>query len=739
MVVGRSGLAGRARLIRLIFASAIVTSAMLVFFVEPMITKMLLPQLGGSPAVWNTSLAFFQTVLLLGYLYAHLLQRLASLRLQLCIHLLVLTVAAFSLPVGVGTVFGAPPMGAPIGWLLGMLCVSIGAPFAALSATAPLLQAWYVQALPEKPQSANPYVLYGASNFGSMLALVAYPILVEPVLDLRTQSQSWTGLYLVFFAMILSVAAVVWRSGGTRASAAATPIQDDTAVSWAERIRWLLLAAVPSSLMLGVTTHISTDVASVPLLWVIPLALYLVTFIISFQDRPLIAKERALLWQSAFVTTSAGLLCLNQPYLYSDLTAALGSFFFCALVCHQALAASRPHARHLTEFYLLMASGGVLGGMFNAFLAPLMFNSVAEFPLVLALAGIARPSNGVPLTRRLVAIAAFGIAAAVAMAAAPGDIAHRLVPIALAVIAGTAALLVSGRALLFTAVVAAMCIQSVMMPPDRQETLAAARSFFGVNRVTVDREPALGGAIHVLFHGTTIHGAQALDPAHRCQPTTYYASATPTGQAYAAVARAHPSAKIGLVGLGVGTVAALTRPGDTMRIFEIDPEVERIARDPRYFTYLTECAKGKVDVVLGDARLTMAQESAGSYDLLHLDAFSGDVVPTHLLTTQAMKIYFDALKPNGILAIHISNRNFRLEPTVAAAAKAIGATALMQEFAPAPGTPGIVEAPTQLMVVARAPGDLSAFLHDPRWRPAHDEGAKAWTDDYTNILGALIK
>jgi SAM-dependent methyltransferase len=519
--------------------------------------------------------------------------------------------------------------------------------------------------------------------------------------------------------------------------AALVTIDADTP-TWRERILWLLLAAAPSSLMLGVTTYISNDVASVPFFWVIPLALYLLTFIISFQTVPLISRERALLWQVVFVATAAGLLSVNTTSLVAHMLTYIGAFFFSALVCHQRLAASRPHVRHLTEFYLLLSLGGVLGGMFNAFVAPVIFSHVVEFPLVLALTVLARPRSAAPFSLRYAALAGAGVCLAAAIALIPDTPALRLVPAALAILCASVAGIVGSRPLLFALVVGALCTEASIVPADKHANLLTARSFFGVHRVTQGFDPALGGALHLLFHGTTIHGAQPLTAALQCTTTTYYARSTPIGQTFAAVLPLHPDARIGVVGLGAGTVAAYTRPGDHMRFFEIDPEVERIARDPRYFTYLSDCAKGSVDVVLGDARLTLGREAPASFDLLQLDAFSADTVPTHLLTVEAFRLYLRALKPGGVILLHLSNRNLSLEAPAAAAAKETGAVALMQEFSPPAGASAIAAAPTQAMLVAKSPAALAAFAHDPRWRPARDRGVRAWSDDYTNVIGALI-
>jgi spermidine synthase len=615
--------------------------------------------------------------------------------------------------------------------LLGALTLSIGLPFAALSATAPLLQAWFARSGAANAPSA--YVLYGASNLGSMLALLAYPVVVEPLAALPQQARMWALAYGAFCLLVVAIGTRLRREAPPMATSAAVA---RSAITWPQRLTWVVLAAIPSSLMLGATTYISNDVASVPLLWVVPLALYLLTFVIAFQERPVISRERALLWQAALVATAAGLLCIEEASLLANLVAFLGAFFFSALVCHQALVARRPDVAHLTEFYLLMSLGGVIGGAFNAFLAPLLFNTVAEFPLMLVAACLVRPWNGRP-SRIEAALAVAGAIAALAIMAVPNTPLLKFAPMTLALIAGTEAVLVARRGLLFTLIVGILALQTLIVPADKRETLLTARSFFGVNRVTAGDEPALG-RVHLLFHGTTVHGGQALSAADRCTATYYYAKPTPIGQTFTRVLATKPNVRIAVVGLGSGTVAAYTRPGDTMRFFEIDPDVVRIARDPAYFTYLSGCAGGRVDIVLGDARLTMAREPAGAYDLIQLDAFSGDSVPTHLLTVEALRGYMRLLTPDGLLLVHISNRNLALEPPLAASAHAAGLQTLMQEWSPRQGTSSMLGAPSQVMLIARTPQALAPFAHDRRWRPANDKNVRAWTDDYTNVAGALL-
>jgi SAM-dependent methyltransferase len=386
----------------------------------------------------------------------------------------------------------------------------------------------------------------------------------------------------------------------------------------------------------------------------------------------------------------------------------------------------------------MMSLGGVIGGAFTAFVAPAVFSTVVEYPLVLLLTVLARPWGGRKISRREALWLAVAVLLAMAVALTPKDPSLKFVPVMFAAASAGVALLLARRAVLFGVALGALVLQSLIAPPDKLQNLHVARSFFGVHRVTVDREPALGGPVHLLFHGTTMHGAQPLAPAFHCLPTNYYAPGGAIGQTYAKVLAGGANKSIAVVGLGGGSVAAYTRPGDRLRFFEIDPEVERIARNPAYFSYITDCARGAVDVVLGDARLTMAAEPAASYDLIHLDAFTSDTVPTHLLTAEAMRLYLDRLKPDGVLLMHISNRNLALEAPAAATANSLGAATLMQEYAPPPGTPKLVATPNQVMLVARDPAALARFAVDPRWRATRDNGVRPWTDDYTNVVGAIV-
>jgi hypothetical protein len=732
-----------------LFVLAVFVSAALVFTVEPMMAKLVLPILGGSAAVWNTSLAFFQAALLVGYLYAHGLQRLSSLRVQILVHLALLAIAALVLPLSVSRALGDPRPDAPALWLVGTLALSIGAPFAALSATAPLLQAWHARAAPGQGEG-GPWGLYAASNLGSLLALVAYPVVVEPTLPLRQQTLDWSAGYLVFMALVASLGAALWRG----APAHGPVVEADGArVRWSDRARWVALAAVPSSLMLGVTSYVTTDVGSAPFLWVAPLALYLLTFIVAFQARPAIDPRAALLAQAAAVLAACALARPMPRAFLPGLVVHFVAFFFTALVCHQALVARRPARGHLTDFYICLSLGGVIGGAFNAFLAPVLFTTIVEYPAALVLSCLARPWNlrelRKPWRSAYLAVCALGLIAAVVVAHPQG---RSLVLWVISLgertqVAIVTILIVWAGALMFRlrdcgplfALAALVLVVAGGRAADRVNVVHYWRGFFGVLRESRLDIARLGGEVRMLAHGTTLHGAQARSPRYRCQPLVYYAHETPIGQVFDAEAAAKPRLTVAAVGLGTGSVAAYDRPDDAFTFFEIDPLVVKVSTDPANFTYVTRCARGVVGYRLGDARLTLSRQQDARFDILLVDAFSSDSVPAHLLTVEAMRMYLAKIKPDGVIILHLSNRNLELDGPAQAIALAAGGRALLQVHYADPALPDMWESSEDAVIVARTPAGLAPFIADRRWVAADPRGVRPWTDDYTNLFGALVR
>ena len=723
-----------------LFVVTVFTSAALVFMVQPMVAKLVLPMLGGSPAVWNTSMAFFQTALLVGYGYAHYLQKIASVRRQIVVHVAALAVAGLLLPLRISGLLGEPSSNMPILWLLGVLTLSIGLPFAILSATAPLVQAWHARVV--KGEGANePYALYAASNLGSLLALLAYPVIMEPLMTLQAQRFSWSGGYVAFVLILAALAMLVWRSLQAPDAVIAGETASTPAPSWTRRLVWIGLAAIPSSLMLGVTTHLTTDVASAPFLWVLPLALYLVTFIIAFQTKPLIHPGWALLLQAAALPATAFLLPQHGNPLLLTVGMHLACFFLTALVCHQALVARRPDAAHLTEFYLCLSVGGVVGGAFNAFVAPQVFDQVFEYPLILALAALARPRGEGKLTDwelRLLITGAVAAVAAAGIAIYVGDpmTVSTLTTLKFLVIVTVVSVFLLRRVgLWFTALMVVLSISAHIIA-ERSEELSTQRSFFGVLRVLKSEDPLLGGEMHMLAHGTTLHGAQAKDERFRCEPMLYYARPTPIGQVFREEAARHEALRIGAVGLGTGTVGTYVRPGDRLTFFEIDPLVIRMSGPGGQFTYTSQCARGPVDFVLGDARLTLAKQPDAAFDILLIDAFSSDAIPAHLLTVEAMQGYLRKLKPGGVIILHLSNRHLDLRRPALAVARKAGGFALIQEYTEH-NPSALADSDETAVIVGRTRAALAPYEAEPQWVNAQDGGVRPWTDDYTNLIGAL--
>ncbi len=719
-----------------LFGAAIFLSAFLLFWVQPLFSKMVLPLLGGSPQVWNTAMMFFQIVLLAGYGYVHLItHRIKSLRGQLAAHGAVLAIGFAFLPFAVSQNLVPPAGVSPIPWLLGLLAVSVGWPFFALSASAPLVQAWFARSGDRR--SADPYFLYAASNSGSLLALLAFPILLEPALTLAGQGRIWAVGYGVLLAVLAVVAAVLWRADSAvqPAPVEARPWTPD----WRNRFTWIALAFIPSSLLLGVTTYITTDIASAPLLWVVPLALYLLSFIVAFAQRTLLKPEWMLKLQAVcilLVATMVTLVLLFERGGSVLLVAGIHllTFFVTAVVCHTELARRRPGVEGLTEFYFCMSIGGALGGIFNALIAPLIFTTDCEYYLALAGACALRvfvgdqPKNMVwrdavyPL---LLAAAVAGIAYRAVDTSATGLIGRIafLVPCAVALYAFTA------RPYRFAFGVAAM-IGSALLVQGSVDVLHTERNFFGINRIKRIQD----GAKTVLIHGTTMHGTEFTDPRLRREPLAYYARSGPAGQAMAARGfRAHVAA----IGLGTGALACYRRPGESWTFFEIDGAVERIARDTNYFHYLADCGAG-IRVVLGDGRLSLKAMPDSSYDMVIIDAFSSDSIPMHLFTREALALYLRKLKPHGVILFNISNEYLDLAPELAALVRSVGAAGRHQLFQPNGPQIAAGASASEWAAIARAPGDLDAVAPLTRWRampPA--QSRSAWTDDFSNIFGAI--
>ena len=740
----------------ILYSMTIFASALLLFIVQPMFARMILPLLGGAPAVWNTAMVFYQAALLGGYAYAHASTRWIGVRRQSILHLVLMLLALLTLPIAIPAGWKPPSAENPAIWVLGLLTVAVGLPFLIVSATSPLLQRWFAST--GHKHSSDPYFLYAASNAGSMLALLAYPTLVEPALRLKEQGRWWAIGYGVLVAM-MAMCAILLRAAPRTVDVTA----DDHAsvdgipdgdfhreqsepvrglLASHPRLRWILLAFVPSSLMISVTTYMTTDIVAVPLLWMIPLSLYLLTFVLVFARRPVLPHSwmiKAVPFLALPVVIALCIRAFDPIALVMPLHVL--AFFVIAMACHGELARSRPPAKDLTQFYLYLSIGGVLGGAFNALLAPVVFNSVAEYPIGLTLACLllqwpTSQSSG-RRTRLLdfVLPALVGLATAVLIVRVQGVNPNPGIISAL-IIFGLPALLSLSflrRALRFALSLAAILAAATLYTGSFGYTLCAERSFFGVTRVSRDAS----GQLNEIMHGNTVHGGQWLSPALRRTPTIYYCRSGPLGQFFNAFESAKPR-NIAVVGLGSGGMSTYGKRDQKWTYYEIDPAIERIAKDPRYFTFLKDC-ESSVDIVLGDGRLSLSAASDSSYDLLIIDAYNSDSVPMHLLTREALQLYLQKLAPRGVMVFHISNRYLDLEPVLANQAADAGLFCRIQRDVPV-STQGaeIGRAPSCYLIMARNSYDVGGLASDPRWvAAATRKDLGLWTDDYSSIVRIL--
>jgi hypothetical protein len=728
------------RLLLATYVAAIFVSAALLFAVQPLFAKMVLPRLGGTPAVWSVAMVFFQAMLLAGYAYAHALTRFLPGKLSVVVHIVVMVVATFALPLGIALGWGRAPAQWQEIWLLGLFAASIGLPFFALSANGPLLQAWFART--GHPQAKDPYFLYAASNIGSFLALLAYPFAIEPFSHLPQQTMGWTFGFYLLIALIALCATWLLRSPNKLPDIAT---DDGAPPSRRDALIWIALAAVPSALLIAITAHISTDVAAAPFLWVVPLALYLATFVIAFQTRPILPH-----WLITFIAPGAVILLVVSLAIGAAdqilvlIALNLVGFFLLALMCHGELARRRPPARYLTAFYLWLSLGGVIGGIFAGLIAQHIFSWVAEYPLLIILAALCRPGLAWPRGKFDIAALVLVLAAAVAMLIGAYHYKYEFVESAFNLwIAAILflSLAVARSVFVFAGAIAASLLFVVLYGADAGNR-DYVRSFFGVHKI----QEADGGQFRILKHGTIEHGAQRIRDADgnpvtgRPQAITYYHDKSPLVQGLRAMEAKNGNAplNIAVVGLGTGSLACQVRASDALTYFEIDPAVVRIAKDPKRFAFLTECRPG-VKLVVGDARLTLADQPDGQFDVLLVDAFSSDAIPTHLLTKEAMAIYRQKVKPDGLILIHISNKHMTLGSAVAGIAKANGMV-----FRANDSDEGYDEDNhmfgSNVVAVARNEAALGRLAKTKGWDPIEPDPDKwVWTDDYSNVIGAILK
>lgn len=754
---GRTSLAGRhAWGVLALFTATTFLSAFLLFLIQPLFAKMVLPLLGGAPSVWAVALLFFQGALLVGYGYAHLLVRQVPAAQTGFVHIALSALAFLSLPIAVPAGWSEPPISEPYFWQLSLFAAAIGLPFVAVSANAPLLQAWFART--GHAAGADPYFLYAASNFGSLLALLGYPFLFEPAFGLRALAGLWTAgfaaLVLVLAACFLVVRAA--RAGG---GSIAEPVSTEARTAgpasgaepdWRARAAWVGLAFVPSALLTAFTTHVATDVASAPLIWVIPLSLYLATFVVVFRERTL--TPRPVLLTLHAVAVLLALLQLAQTEKETWFYAAgfgIAAFVTATLVAHRTLYEARPDARHLTEFYLWMSVGGVVGGIFAALIAPQIFPEVFEYPLLLALSFACRPGAldiRRESTRSLAGLLVLILAIAAAIHWGPtlasvyqvdfrgwgstAGIAAAFALVALAVWRHPPHMLV----------VAMSLYMIVVLLPSGVHRGNAQRSYFGVYRVIQSAD----GQFNVLQHGTTLHGAQRIRDARgnlvaNIQPVTYYHAHGPMASAVRLTsilaAQARTEARFGVIGLGAGSLACHSSAGEEWRFFEIDPVVVSIANS-RKFTFLANC-QPDAHIVLGDARLTFAREEDESYDLLIVDAFSSDAIPVHLLTAEALKLYASKIKPQGAVVLHISNRYLDLEQVLAATFPTVGGLHALT-IEDQTEDDGYAVTGSTVVVYGKSWEAIDRFRIIPGARNLPESKLKPWTDDFSDILGPFL-
>lgn len=727
-----------------VYALTSILSAFLVFFIQPVVAKIALPTLGGTPVVWNGCMLFFQAALLGGYLYANVLSNRVRLQFQPFIHIALLLSAVLVFPMQFAGVGDVDPATQPMRWLMGMLLFSVGVPFFVISATAPLLQRWFSHT--NHRDAANPYFLYAASNIGSMGALLCYPFLIEPFYALMTQVRSWeTGVTLL---ALLFVPVAWFLLSHIKRQVFVEPVYDESVkvaeqVTWKQRGSWVIYSAVPASLLYGVTAYITTDIAPIPFLWVLPLALYLLTFILVFSTRP---RGGDLAQKLHPVVVGILFMFMVLPFTGLQILAIhLAVYVVVVLSVHTQLSRSKPEARHLTEFFLWMSLGGVLGGAFNTLVAPHVFNSVVEYPLALLLSCLLLP-NTPTLWMQLRRHARLVVACAAVMA-----IAYFALPLLGRMIASQteniegfgmqlASGLVIGQAILLGIVLIRYRVQAVALVAcltaifvlmnlaapltTNADKLLKDRSVFAVYAVEYRQE----AEANFLVQGSTVHGIQKRKPEERLEAYGYYARIVPLIRAMT-----ESDSRVALVGLGAGALVCAGSAGDAYDVYEIDPLIYQIASDKTYFSYLADCPTQK-QVLLGDGRMRIAEQPDDYYDLIILDAFNSDAIPLHLLTQQAVEGYRQKLKAGGSILFHVSNRYIDLRPALSTIAHSEGMQAYSRYLNGEEGETNFASE----WVIMTGNADVPSLLTKDWKRLSINEPRYLWTDSYSNIFTSLI-
>lgn len=732
-----------------VFAATLFTSAFLIFAVQPMASKMLLPLLGGSPSVWNTAMVFFQAMLLAGYAYAHFVSKVFPLRIQALLHIALLALFTVFLPLAIPSDIAPPDLTGQAMWQLGVMLTCIGGPFFILAASAPLFQHWFASS--GHKDAENPYFLYAVSNIGSMIALLGYPFVMEPFLTLTEQTNGWFGGYVLLIALVALCGFLV--RNGVKPVAPIASNADTSRVTWTERAVWTFLAFIPSSLMLGVTTLITTDLASAPLLWIIPLAIYLATFIIAFSKKPLmgVAITREL---TPYILCIVILLFMLSGFIYLKIPMIivhLLTFYMCALLCHGELAQAKPSTTHLTEYFLIVSFGGVLGGVFNALIAPQIFVNPLEYSLSLAAIGfiVWAGFNNFPVIRgkfnatqdpkrpvKILMMDVLTVAVALGLCAGAFMVESDTIQMCFAVAIFVYLLMTVQKhgPFAFISLIALVAFQSSIWSTEKG-LLAQERSYFGILKVYADEK------INFLYHGTTLHGAQFREGKQQFMPVTYYSPGGPASDVFAQISKKRGKQEVGVIGLGVGSVVCYKAPGRHFDFFEIDQDVAKYAEDPKYFTYLSGC-KSPYDIIIGDGRLKIAEKPDKTYDMIFLDAFSSDNIPIHVMTKEAFEIYFDKLKDGGVITMNISNRYLDLRPVLVAIGKELGYTVYFKFHVPKTKKDDVsaIYTPSMFALMAKDEKTLAPYIENYKdWKPYKQETTvRAWTDDYANILATFV-
>ena len=726
-----------------IFVLTIFLSASLLFSVQPLFTKFTLPLLGGSSNVWNTAMVFFQGTLLCGYIYAHLITKYFPFFVQVVVHCIVMAIGLIFLPISIATGWTPPDSGFHAFWLIGLFGFSIGLPFFAISANAPLLQKWF--SYTDHKNADDPYFLYAASNAGSLLSLCLYPLLFEPFLRLGEQAKYWTYGYIALIVLLVILSLIAHGRKANTFTPTTEKLLPPVKITPSKRLLWIGLAFIPSSLMLGVTSHMSNNIASAPFLWIIPLVLYLLTFIIVFATNPIVSTQqlKRLFPYVIILAIISGFVL--KFWIFLSISLSLVCYFIIALMCHSRLSDERPTSENLTEFYIFMSLGGVLGGIFNALLAPIVFDRIYEYLLVLLLADLAIPREGEAGKKRNRASLILIVTGSLCFISLQFLIDKNINPYiasiigALIMVAGIT-LIQRNKKFVIPNILAVSAIFVSLAPiylTGLSRLVHLDRSFFGVIRVTADQSDH--GIKHRFRHGDTIHNVQLQDEELKKIPLAYYAPGNTFDRAIQVARASKPSLDLAVIGLGAGALACYERPDDNWVYFEIDPAVVEMALDPKLFSYMEKCSFDS-DIRIGDARLTLEGLDDGSLDLIIVDAFSSDAIPTHLLTREALKLYRSKLTPNGLIFFHTSNRLMDVSSVVvrlANDAEMASKFIAMRDFDEYEYRE-LYHASTGVLVGPKALINAGTS-NDPNWVEfAPSKYVKTWSDDYSNIIGPMI-